>query len=153
MSSLLSALTGEVTPDFRVFVVAGVLDGQTVGSAVEGEREPPAGRIAAGHDGLIIRTAYRPYWEMVHNRFERWDGPPPVDDWEELWTGRLTLTSGLIGAEAWAAESSHDMEFDLGQGDTTWSTRVATKVLRTEHEPDFPDAIARIELYKIQFWT
>ncbi|MEU7890265.1 hypothetical protein AB0B54_32595 [Microbispora bryophytorum] len=76
-----------------------------------------------------------------------------MDDWEELWSGRLLLKSELIGVEPWAAGYPHDMEFDLGQGHTTWSTRVATKVLRTEQEPGFRHAIARIELYKIQFWT
>lgn len=117
--------------------------------------DPPDGRIAAGHDGLIIRTAYGDReLNAVHNRLERWDGPPPADDWEELWTGRLSLKSELIGVEAWgAAGYSHDMEFDLGKRGQAWSTRVATKVLQTEQEPDFPHVVARIELYKIQFWT
>lgn len=156
MSSLLRSLTDKVEPDYQLFAVASVIDGQLVGSAADGDMGPPDGRIAAGHDGLIIQTAYYgDVWHTIHNRFERWDGPPPADDWEELWAGRLSLTSELIGAEAWAAEdlNPHRMEFDLGQGDTTWSTRVATKILRTEQEPDFPHAFARIELYKIQFWV
>ena len=155
MSSLLLSLTDTVRPEYQLFAVAGVIDGQLTGSAVEGEIEPPEDRrIAAGHDGLIIRTAYYDdVLHTVHNRFERWDGPPPVDGWEELWTGQLLLRSALIGVEAWAADYSHHMEFDLGQGDNTWSTRVATKILQTEQEPGFPDAIARIELYKIQFWA
>ncbi|PZG21228.1 hypothetical protein [Nonomuraea aridisoli] len=156
MSSLLRSLTDEVRPEYRLFAVASVIDGQLVGSAVDGEMDPPDERVAAGHDGLIIRTAY--YGDVlhtIHNGFERWDGPPPVDDWEELWTGRLSLRSELIGAEPWAADylNPHRMEFDLGQGDTTWSTRVTTKILRTEQEPGFPNAFARIELYKIQFWV
>ncbi|MBF8185988.1 hypothetical protein ITP53_09565 [Nonomuraea sp. K274] len=153
MSSLLRSLTDEVRPDYRLFAIASVVDGQLVGSAVEGEMEPPDGRIAAGHDGLIIQTAYSDgYVHTVHNRFERWDGPPPVDDWEGLWAGQLSLRSGLIGVVAWATGYSHDMEFDLGKADNTWSTRVSTKILRTEQEPGFPHAFARIELYKIQFW-
>ncbi|MEV4293209.1 hypothetical protein [Microbispora rosea] len=149
MSSLLRSLTDEVRPEYGLFAVANVIDGRLVGSAVDGTMEPRT-RITAGHDGLIIETAYL---HTVHNRFERWDGSPPVDDWEELWFGRLLLKSELIGVEAWAACYPHDMEFDLGQSDTTWSTRVATKVLSTEQEPGFPHAIARIELYKIQLWT
>ncbi|MFI9552090.1 hypothetical protein [Nonomuraea endophytica] len=153
MSSLLRSLTDQVRPEYRLFAVAGVVDGQLVGSAVEGEMGPPDGRIAVGHDGLIIQTAYSDAdMHTVHNRFERWDGAPPVDDWGELWTGRLSLKSELIGVEAWAAGYPHQMEFDLGHSDTTWSTRIVTKILRTEQEPGFPHAIARIELYKIQFW-
>ncbi|MEV6982475.1 hypothetical protein AB0M95_14605 [Sphaerisporangium sp. NPDC051017] len=45
------------------------------------------------------------------------------------------------------------MKFDLGQSDTTWSARVATKILQAEQEAGFPYAIARLELYKIQFWN
>ncbi|MEU8276946.1 hypothetical protein ACFYOK_16985 [Microbispora bryophytorum] len=153
MSSLLRSLTDEVRPEYGLFAVANVIDGRLVGSSVDGTMEPRT-RITAGHDGLIVETAYSDrYVHTVHNRFERWAGPPPVDDWEELWSGRLLLKSELIGVEPWAAGYPHDMEFDLGQGHTTWSTRVATKVLRTEQEPGFRHAIARIELYKIQFWT
>ncbi|MEU4224776.1 hypothetical protein AB0F17_10820 [Nonomuraea sp. NPDC026600] len=153
MSSILHAVAGEVRPEHGLLAVAGVIDGQLVGSAVEGDMEPPDDRIAAGQDGLIIQTAYLYHLHTIHARFERWDGPPPVDAWEELWTGRLILRSERVGVEAWAADYPYHLEFDLRQGGTTWSARVTTKVLQTEQEAGFPKAIAQVELYKIQFWT
>ncbi|MEV7805173.1 hypothetical protein AB0O28_19700 [Microbispora sp. NPDC088329] len=153
MSTILRAVTDEVRPEHGLFVVAGVVDGIMTGSAVDGRMEPPGGRVAAGHDGLIIQAAHLYESCRVHGRLERWDGPPPMDTWEELWTGRLRLESGLVGVEAWADYYSHDFEFDLGQADTTWSVRVVTKILQTEREAGFPDAAAQVELYKIQFWT
>ncbi|SET62725.1 hypothetical protein SAMN05421811_103645 [Nonomuraea wenchangensis] len=76
-----------------------------------------------------------------------------MDAWEELWAGRLFLKSELVGVVAWAAGYPYRLEFDLGQGETTWSARVVTKILQTEEEAGFPEAIAQVELYKIQFWT
>ncbi|MFI7034419.1 hypothetical protein ACIBK1_37385 [Microbispora rosea] len=154
MSSPLRAVTDGVSPEDGVFSVAEVLNGRLAGSAVNGEIEPPGDdRVAAGDDGLIIQAEYTNPMDPVHVRFELWDGPPPVDAWEELWTGRLLSKSGLVGAGAWASSYAHDVEFDLGRSDTTWSARVATKILQTEQEAGFPYAIARVELYKIQFWN
>lgn len=153
MSTILRAVTDAVWPEHGLFAVAGVVDGMMTGSAADGRMEPPGGRVAAGHDGLIIQAAHLYESYTVHCRLERWDGPPPMDAWEELWTGRLRLESGVVGVEAWAACYPHDVEFDLGQADTTWSVRVATKLLQTEREAGFPAAVAQVELYKIQFWT
>ncbi|MFF3663945.1 hypothetical protein [Microtetraspora malaysiensis] len=134
--------------------MAEVINGRLAGSAVNGEIEPPGDdRVAACDDGLIIQAEYTDPMDPVHVRFELWDGPPPVDAWEELWTGRLLSKSGLVGAGAWASIYAHDVEFDLGLGDTTWSARVVTKILQTEQEAGFPYAVARVELYKIQFWN
>jgi hypothetical protein len=154
VSSLLRTVTDEVTPEYRLFIVAGVVDGQLVGSAAEGEIDPPDDRVAAGDDGLIIRAVYADYINAAHVRFELWDGPSPVDAWEELWSGRLLLEAGLVGARNWTNEGlSPNVEFDLGQSDAAWSARVATKVLQTEEEAGFPHAVARVELYRIQLWN
>ncbi|WP_157570887.1 hypothetical protein [Microtetraspora malaysiensis] len=130
--------------------MAEVTDGHLAGSAAEGGIEPPDDRVAAGEDGLVIQVEYT---GTVHVRFELWDGPPPVDAWEELWTGRLLSKSGLVGAGGWASGYPDGVEFDLGLSDTTWSARVVTKILQTEQEAGFPYAIVRVELYKIQFWN
>ncbi|MFF5205305.1 hypothetical protein [Streptosporangium sp. NPDC000396] len=154
MSSLLRAVTDEVKPEYRAFIVAGVIDGQLAGSVPEGEISPPRDGIAAGADGLIIQAVYADYMHTAHVRFELWDGPPPTDAWEELWSGRLLLKSRLVGAADWAPSNDPPcVEFDLGQGDTAWCARAASKILQTEEDADFPYAIARVELYKIQFWT
>ncbi|WP_157544799.1 hypothetical protein [Microtetraspora fusca] len=153
MSTPLRAVTDGVSPEYGVFSVAEVINGRLAGSAVNGEIEPPGDdRVAAGDDGLVIQVTSA-YTDTAHVRFELWDEPPPVDAWKELWTGRLLSKSGLVGAGAWASSYAHDVEFDLGRSDTTWSARVATKILQTEQEAGFPYAIARVELYKIQFWN
>jgi hypothetical protein len=78
--------------------------------------------------------------------------PPSADAWEELWTGPLLLKSALVCVTEWVEGYPPHVKFDLGQSDTTWSARVATKILQVE-EAGFPNAIARLELYRIQFWN
>ncbi|GII04833.1 hypothetical protein [Planobispora takensis] len=145
MSDLLRAITGEVGPDYGLFTVTESIDGRLVGWP-----DPPDDRVTAGDDGLAIRADRT--GGTVHVRFERWDGPAPVDGWEELWTGWLRSESGLLGVAGWEHEDRHHVEFDLGQSDATWSARVATRILRTAPEDGFPDAFAEVELYKIQLW-
>ncbi|WP_433248341.1 hypothetical protein ACQPYK_00345 [Streptosporangium sp. CA-135522] len=152
MSSHLRAVTGEVSPDSGLFIMAEVADGRLAGSAAEGDIEPPDDQIAAGDGGFVIRARYTDH--VAHVRFELWNESPPVDAWEELWTGQLLLKSGLVCVTGWEyAGHSPDVEFDLGQRDTTWSARVSTKILQTEQEVGFPQAIARVELYRVRFWT
>ncbi|MEU7885439.1 hypothetical protein AB0B54_08045, partial [Microbispora bryophytorum] len=82
MSSLLRSLTDEVRPEYGLFAVANVIDGRLVGSSVDGTMEPRT-RITAGHDGLIVETAYSDrYVHTVHNRFERWES-----NRQYLWIG------------------------------------------------------------------
>ncbi|MET8049413.1 hypothetical protein ABZU75_17620 [Streptosporangium sp. NPDC005286] len=152
MISLLRAVTGEVSPDYGLFIMAEVIDGQLAGSAAKGDIEPPDDQIAVGTDGFVIQARYTDH--TVHVRFELWNGCPPVDTWEELWAGQFLLKSGVVCVMSWEyAERSPDVEFDLGQRDTTWSARVTTKILQTEQEAGFPQVIARVELYRVQFWN
>ncbi len=154
MSALLRTATDAVKFENRTYIVAGIIDHQLAGSVAEGEISPPLDGVSANDDGLIIREVHADYAHMAHVRFELWDGLPPVDVWEELWSGRLLLKSRLVGAIDWM--SSHEppwVEFDLGKSDTSWSVRVNRKILRTEEEVGFPQVIARVELYKIQFWN
>ncbi|NRQ31490.1 hypothetical protein HII36_06495 [Nonomuraea sp. NN258] len=155
MSSIVRAVTGEMRAEYGLFAIAGVVEGCLDSSALL-ELEPPDGpadRFAAGRDGLIIQTAHLRNLHEIHGRIERWDGPPSIDPWEELWTGRLFVGPELVGVAAWTAGHSLALKFDLGQGETTWTARVATKILQTEEEVDFPQAIAQVELFKIQLWT
>ncbi|MFD8557517.1 hypothetical protein ACWDOR_01540 [Streptosporangium canum] len=55
MSSHLRAVTGEVSPGHGLFIMAEVIDGQSAGSAAEGDIEPPDDQIAAGR-GFGART-------------------------------------------------------------------------------------------------
>ncbi|GGS87070.1 hypothetical protein GCM10010156_51920 [Planobispora rosea] len=153
MSSPLRAVTDEVRSEYGLFIVTELIDGRLAGAAAEGAIEPPDDRVAAGDDGLIIQAAYAGAMHAVHMRIELWDGAPPADPWEELWAGRLLLKSRLVGVGDWVPGHPPQVEFDLGQSDRNWSARVSTKILQTEQDPDFPYAIARMELYKVQFWS
>ena len=104
MRKLRKAATSEVSPDWGLFVLTGLMEGRGSGSIASGEIVPSDDRVTAGHDGLIIRTEN--IARKVHVRCELWDGPPPPHAWEELWTGRLRLESGLVGVTGWKVWTS-----------------------------------------------
>nr|WP_062336034.1 hypothetical protein [Herbidospora sakaeratensis] len=144
MSILQKAANVEVEPEFSLFTVAAMPD---VDSA---SIDHPDGRVTAADDALLVRMRHTS--QTAHIRFESWDGPPPSPaGWEELWSGRLTVKSGVVAAADWA-EAPDGPEFDLGRAGATWSARLTTRVLLNDREPDFDARIGLAELYRVQFW-
>ncbi|WP_433497691.1 hypothetical protein ACQP1K_22580 [Sphaerimonospora sp. CA-214678] len=156
MVNLINSMVDKIKVDVwgDMFVIAEITDGQITGNPGPGDPAPVVGPdIQAGPSGLILTSRIGSGFEHFV-RYELWDTwPDPLETWDELWTGELGIASGTIAIAEWASfEPKEFPAFDVGEKGLSWSARVLTKVMSNTEEPDFPDDIYKIQLYRLQLW-
>ncbi|WP_188188567.1 hypothetical protein [Nonomuraea sp. SYSU D8015] len=107
--------------------------------------------VAVGRNGAELETVRD---SPVYVRYELWTGEPPLPEpsWDDSWTGEIYLRSGRIKLQDYYEEGYEQQVFDLGQEDSMWTTRVQHKRYKNDQEPDFPQDIYQVDLYRLQFW-
>ncbi|GAA2206486.1 hypothetical protein GCM10009850_019440 [Nonomuraea monospora] len=156
MANLLHSLIDHISIDLgETFLITEITNGEITGDPGPGDI-PPNGNsdLRVGLSGLLL-TSRVDQGDQHFVRYELWDARPDAPEaWDEIWIGELRIDSGTIAIAEWNSWSE-PMEFpvfDLGETGSTWSIRVLTKVMNNTEEPDFPEDMFVVQLYRLQLW-
>ncbi|TYB57806.1 hypothetical protein FXF51_38840 [Nonomuraea sp. PA05] len=156
MASLLNSLIDNISIDLgESFLITEMTNGEITGDPGPGDI-PPNGNpdIRVGPSGLLL-TSRVDQGDKHFVRYELWDACPDAPGfWDEIWTGELHIDSGTIAIAEWNSwsEPKDFAVFDLGEAGLTWPIRVLTKVMSNTEEPDFPEDVFMVQLYRLQLW-
>lgn len=156
MANLLASMMDEICFELgEGFLVTETTDGEITGDPGPGDI-PSVGNpdIRVGRSGLLLNSRIGQGFKHFV-RFELWDvRPDPLEAWDEIWIGELQIASGTIAIAEWNSwhEPADFPAFDVGERGLSWFVRVLTKVMSNTEEPDFPDDMYKVQLYRLQLW-
>lgn len=156
MANLLTSMMDKICIELGdAFLVTEMTDGEITGDPGPGCVPSIGNRdIRVGRSGLLL-TSRLGQGSMHFVRYELWDArPEPPEAWDEIWSGEIQNESGTIAIAEWISwdEPGYFPAFNLGETGSSWSVRVLTKVMSNTEEPDFPDDIYKVQLYRLQLW-